>query len=112
MVQRVKLRDDVAYVIVGGLKGLCGSIALSFARHGAKHLIIMGRSGFGDKASQTTIRNVEAERCKIHLVRGDVTVPKDVQKAFNSASVPVGGVLQGSMVVRVSMLRYEGSTSC
>lgn len=102
LLQSVKLRNDVAYLIVGGLKGLCGSIALSFARHGARHVIVMGRSGFEDKASQTVIANVEAEGCKIHAIKGDVTKVEDVKAAFTCAEVPVGGVLQGAMVVRVS----------
>ena len=101
MLQTVKLRDDVAYLIVGGLKGLCGSIALSFARHGARHIIVMGRSGFEDRASLTVVANVEAEGCKIHLIQGDVINAEDVKTAFASAGVPVGGILQGAMVVRV-----------
>ena len=98
----MRLRDDVSYLIVGGLKGLCGSIALTFARHGARSLIVMGRSGFDDNASQTVIRNIEAEGCKVHLVKGDVIVKEDVQRAFKSAPLPVGGVVQGAMAVRVS----------
>jgi hypothetical protein len=34
------LRPDVAYLIVGGLKGLCGSLATHIARRGARHIII------------------------------------------------------------------------
>lgn len=102
MLRSAKLRDDVSYLIVGGLKGLCGSIALRFARLGARHLTVMGRSGFEDPASQRVIRNVEAEGCKIHLVRGDVTDKEDVKRAFKSAAVPLGGIVQGAMVVRVS----------
>ena len=62
----------------------------------------MGRSGFDDDASQTVIRNVEAEGCKIQLVKGDVIVKEDVKRAFKSAEVQVGGVVQGAMAVRVS----------
>ena len=97
----MELRADVAYLIVGGLKGLCGSIALSFARHGAKHLIVMGRSGFDDEASQTVLRNIEAEACKTQLVKGDVINKSDVERAFSAAPVPVGGIVQGAMAVRV-----------
>lgn len=98
----MKLRDDVSYLIVGGLKGLCGSIALRFARLGARHLTVIGRSGFEDQASQRVIQNIEAEGCKIHVVKGDVTVKEDVKRAFKSAAVPLGGIVQGAMVVRVS----------
>ena len=98
----MRLREDVSYLVVGGLKGLCGSIALRFARLGARHLIVMGRSGFGDQGSQRVIKNIEAEGCKILVVTGDVTIKEDVRSAFKSAAVPIGGILQGAMVVRVS----------
>ena len=81
-------------------------MALNFARHGAKHLVVMGRSGFDDKASQAVVQNVQAEGCKIHLVTGDVTVQEDVRRAFKSTAVPVGGIVQGAMVVRVSCCLY------
>lgn len=100
--QSVRLRDDASYLIVGGLKGLCGSIALTFARHGARELVVMGRSGFDDRASQTVIANVQAEGCKIKLIKGDVTLRDDVKRAYNSATNPLAGVVQGAMVVRVS----------
>ncbi|MCJ1306407.1 hypothetical protein MMC25_000049 [Agyrium rufum] len=107
--QSMKLRDDVGYLIVGGLKGLCGSIPLSFARHGASHLIVMGRSGFDDKASQTVIRNIEAEGCEIHVVTADVTIEQDVKRAFARATKPVGGIVQGAMVVRGKL--YQAMTT-
>ena len=84
-------------------------MALSFARHGAKHIVVMGRSGFDDKASQAVTRNIQAEGCKIHLVKGDVTVQEDVRCAFESAAVPVGGIVQGAMVVRVNSRLYLNS---
>ena len=98
----MKLRSDVAYLIVGGLKGLCGSLALHFARLGARHLTVIGRSGFDDQASKGVIRNIEAEGCTIYLVKGDVTIKEDVKRAFDIAPAPLGGIVQGAMVVRVS----------
>lgn len=62
----------------------------------------MGRSGFDDKASQTIVQNIQAEGCKIYLVVGDCTIQEDVRRAFKSTTVPVGGIVQGAMVVRVS----------
>ncbi|KAI9719958.1 MAG: Type I Iterative PKS [Chrysothrix sp. TS-e1954] len=118
LLQTMRLRDDLAYLIVGGLKGLCGSIALFFARHGAKHLIVMGRSGFDDRASQTVTRNIEAENCKIHLVQGDVIIKKDVERAFAISGVPIGGILQGAMAVRGKLYQamtaadYHYGTAC
>ena len=84
-------------------------MALNFARHGAKHLVVMGRSGFDDKASQAVVQSIQAEGCKIYFVIGDVTVQEDVRRAFKSTAVPVGGIVQGAMVVRVSSCLYLNS---
>ena len=103
----LKLRDDVSYLIVGGLKGLCGSLAVRLAQFGAKRLVVMSRSGYDDKLSQATIEHVRAEGCEIDLVKGDVSVINDVRRAFREATLPVGGVIQGAMVLRVSALALQ-----
>ncbi|KAL9616662.1 MAG: hypothetical protein Q9160_008485 [Pyrenula sp. 1 TL-2023] len=69
----------------------------------------MGRSGFDDKASLRAIQNIEAEGCRLVLERGDVTVEADVKHAFSSAAVPVGGIVQGAMVVRGKL--YQAMTA-
>lgn len=96
----VKLAKDRSYLIVGGLKGLCGSLALYLARSGAKHLAIMARSGYEDDVSQGALKNIYAEGCEVDLFRGDVAIFEDVQRVFKESSVPIGGVIQGAMVLR------------
>ncbi|KAH7030236.1 polyketide synthase module [Macrophomina phaseolina] len=96
-----RLRGDVAYLIAGGLKGLCGSLAIHMARRGAKHIISMSRSGCSDSRSQTVVTNCNSLGCKVYEARGDVANLADVKKAFAAApGVPVGGIIQGSMVLR------------
>ncbi|KAF4818673.1 Highly reducing polyketide synthase [Colletotrichum tropicale] len=97
--QRLKLRSDASYVIVGGLKGLCGSLAIHLARHGAKHIISVSRSGIDDIASQKAIKNCAAYGCEVLEAKGDVANLEFVQDVFKS--VPrVAGVIQGAMVLR------------
>ena len=66
----------------------------------------MSRSGFEDKKSQKVLNDISALNSQIQLIQGDVTNPEDVQRAFNQATEPIGGIIQGSMVLRVS---YEQS---
>lgn len=91
-----------SYLIVDGLKGLCGTLAVYLAQKGAKHLVILSRSGYADERSQTVLKNLNAEACKVDLVEGNVSVLEDVQRTFKDASAPIGGVIQGAMVLRVS----------
>jgi len=97
------LRGDVSYLIVGGLKGLCGSLAIHMAQHGAKHLIAMSRSGCSDERSQGVILNCNALGCQVREAEADVASWEDVRKTFKKVTVPIGGVIQGAMVLRVSV---------
>ncbi|KAI0197885.1 putative polyketide synthase [Astrocystis sublimbata] len=96
----LKLREDVSYMIVGGLRGLCGSLALDMARHGARSLVVLSRSGTNDSKSQAVLKDLEAHGCHTESVCGDVADLDDVHRAFKSAAMPVAGVIQGAMVLR------------
>jgi NADPH:quinone reductase-like Zn-dependent oxidoreductase/NAD(P)-dependent dehydrogenase (short-subunit alcohol dehydrogenase family) len=96
----LKLHANVSYLIVGGLRGLCGSLAVDLARHGARNVVILGRSGYDDLRSQAVLKDLAAEGCHADLVRGDVSQFDDVLRAFKTASKPVAGVIQGAMVLR------------
>ncbi|KAF2758542.1 putative polyketide synthase [Pseudovirgaria hyperparasitica] len=99
-VPRLPLNPDAAYLIVGGLKGVCGSLSLYLAREGAKNLIILSRTNCTDQVSQRVVANLRSLRTNIILVRGDVTVKKDVVRAIRSSPLPVAGVVQGAMVLQ------------
>jgi len=99
-IRQLSLRPDVSYLIVGGLKGLCGSLAVDMARHGARNVVILGRSGYDDIRSQGVLKDLRAHGCIADLVRGDVSNFDDVRRTFASASKPIAGVIQGAMVLR------------
>ncbi|KAK1975925.1 hypothetical protein LZ30DRAFT_785922 [Colletotrichum cereale] len=94
------LDSDHTYLIVGGLKGVCGSLAIHLARQGAKHLSIMSRSGCQDRVSQSVVRDLEALGCSVDLLQGDVSVAEDVKRCFENTPVPIGGIIQGAAVFR------------
>ena len=98
----LKLPNDLSYLIVGGLKGLCGSLALYMVRCGARYLVIMSRSGYTDDKSKKVVRDLEAMGCHVTLITGDVTKLHDVQGAFEKSARPVRGVIQGAMILHVS----------
>ncbi|KAG7100701.1 Highly reducing polyketide synthase apmlA like protein [Verticillium longisporum] len=96
----IKFAEHACYLLIGGLRGLCGSIAIDWARLGAKHLAVMSRSGYDDETSQRVLRDVEGMGCHIDLLQGDITILDDVQRVLSETSVPIRGILQGSMVLR------------
>ncbi|GME30251.1 polyketide synthase 2 [Neofusicoccum parvum] len=114
----LKLREDASYLLVGGLKGLCGSLAVQLARRGARHLVILARSGYQDPMSQAAIASVESEGCKVQLMVGDVSNMADVCRVFKEATPGIAGVIQGAMVLRdkiftsMTIDEYHQAVSC
>ncbi|RFU28992.1 hypothetical protein B7463_g7334, partial [Scytalidium lignicola] len=98
--RKFALRSDAAYLVVGGLKGLCGTLAVFMAEHGAKHIIAMSRSGSGDEKSQGIIESCNALGCEMQEAKGDVSNLEDVRRAFKQARLPICGIIQGAMVLR------------
>jgi hypothetical protein len=95
------LNPDASYLIVGGLKGLCGSLAVYLARHGATSLVILSRSAYTDARSLAVLSDLSFLGVDVHTVIGDVTHLPDVQRAFQTPAKPIRGIIQGAMVLRV-----------
>ena len=100
-IKGLRLRSDASYLIVGGLKGLCGNLAIHMAIHGAKRIIVVSRSGLQDNASRKVIINCAAWGCEIVEAKGDVTDLESMRQIFENASPAVAGVIQGAMILRV-----------
>ena len=98
----LSLREDVNYLLVGGLKGLCGSLAVYLARNGARSLTVVSRSGYGDEKSRAVLQDLEALGAHVDLVQGDVANLHDVRHAFDQSTKPIAGIIQGAMVLRAS----------
>ncbi|EDN99357.1 hypothetical protein SS1G_02211 [Sclerotinia sclerotiorum 1980 UF-70] len=98
--QKLKLRPDASYLIVGGLKGMCGSLAIHMARHGAMNIIACSRSGINDAASQKIVMNCLAYGCKVVDAQGDAANVNFMRKVFRQASPRITGVIHGAMILR------------
>ena len=100
---KLQMRANGSYLIVGGLKGLCGSLAVYLARQGARTIVVISRSGYDDPKSQKVVYDCNSLGCRVDLIRGDVTSMEDVRGAFKNASTPIVGIIQGAMVLRDRM---------
>ncbi|XDG09707.1 hypothetical protein ABKA04_009322 [Annulohypoxylon sp. FPYF3050] len=100
-IRQLQLDPKAGYLIVGGLRGLCGSIAVHMASHGARHIIVLNRGGFQDEASARIIENCAAHGCKVTSAKGDVGDIHFVKRIFKEARPKrIAGVIQGAMVLR------------
>ena len=100
--RKFHLWSDISYLIIGGLKGLCGSLAVYMARHGARHLVVMLRSGYKDESSQRILKDLSNEGCQVDLAIRDVSNVDDVKYTFQNTTTLISGIIQGAMALRVS----------
>ncbi|CZR67900.1 probable 6-methylsalicylic acid synthase [Phialocephala subalpina] len=99
-VPKLQLSPDVSYLIVGGLKGACGTIAIHMAQHGARHIVVSNRNGISDDASAKVLRDCLSYGCEVTEAKGDVGDLESVRRIFKSTSPRIAGVVQGAMVLK------------
>ncbi|XDG09180.1 hypothetical protein ABKA04_008795 [Annulohypoxylon sp. FPYF3050] len=85
---------------VGGLGGLGRAISAWMVDHGAGELIYLSRSAGEGQGDALFVNELKSMSCDVKLVKGDVTDFEDVAKAISSASYPLRGIIQMSMVLR------------
>ncbi|WQF90289.1 Putative Acyl transferase domain superfamily, quinone oxidoreductase/zeta-crystallin, thiolase [Colletotrichum destructivum] len=94
------LRNDAAYLLVGGLGGLGRSITTWLAERGARYFVFLSRSAASVSDDDPFVLELKALGCTTVRVSGDVANYEDVLRAIEAAGRPIAGVLQASMVVR------------
>ncbi|KAL6817692.1 reducing type I polyketide synthase [Trichoderma camerunense] len=95
----INLRENASYVLVGGLRGLTGSLAIYLARHGAKKICVFSRSQHTDDTTNKVIRDLKSLGCEAEMMHVDITKMEDVRSAFQRMTLPVAGIIQGAMVL-------------
>ena len=95
-------RADGSYLISGGAGGFGLEVARWLAKHGARHVVLMSRSGPRDDADIAAIEQLRADGIHVVDARGDVTNPADVQRIvqdIRKKHPPLRGVIHGAMVL-------------
>lgn len=101
--RNVAISPDLAYVLIGGLGGIGQTLATWMVEKGARHLVFLSRSAGTSARDQSFVHELEIQGCTVVLVKADVSVLEDVMTAIRSCPRPIGGILQLSMVLRVSI---------
>jgi acyl transferase domain-containing protein len=103
---QVQLRSDATYLITGGLGDLGLGLAKWMASQGAKHLILIGRSGV---TGQTigAVRELETLGVQVIPCPADVANDDDMDRAFSQIATtlpPLRGVVHAAGVVDNGLL--------
>jgi NAD(P)-dependent dehydrogenase (short-subunit alcohol dehydrogenase family) len=106
--QKSSFGPDGAYVIAGGFGGLGRDIARWLASKGAKHLVLLSRSGPRAESAQKLLADMKAigvnciaPACDI----SDRTALATTLEALKDSVPQIRGCFQATMVLRVS--RYQ-----
>jgi NADPH:quinone reductase-like Zn-dependent oxidoreductase len=102
------LRSDATYVIAGGLGGLGRSAAKWMAGKGARHLLLLSRSGPQSESAKTLVRDLERAGVRVAAPTCDVSNEEQLASVLSSCQQtmpPFRGCIQGTMVLRVSRFR-------
>jgi NADPH:quinone reductase-like Zn-dependent oxidoreductase/NAD(P)-dependent dehydrogenase (short-subunit alcohol dehydrogenase family) len=96
----MKLKADGTYVLVGGLGGLGRGQALFMAKHGARHLGFISRSGGASKDAQAVMKSLAEQGLQAKVYAGDITdrtTLKAILDDISKSMPPIRGVIQGAM---------------
>lgn len=97
-----ELREDASYIVSGGFGGIGRRTALWMSSHGAKHIIILSRSGAESSIAQRTIKDLEERGTKVYAFACDVTDEALISAVIQECRVtlpPIKGCVQLAMVI-------------
>ncbi|PVH95532.1 reducing type I polyketide synthase [Periconia macrospinosa] len=101
---RYRFSADATYVIAGGLGGIGRQIALWMARRGAKHILVLSRSGVGNsEEKQKLVTQLQNKGVNVQHSACDITDREALVNAIRIASEtlpPIKGCFQAAMVLR------------
>ena len=113
--ERMELRSDGTYLVTGGLGALGLGVARWMTERGARHLLLVGRSGASEAAGDA-LRQIEEAGAKVTIARADVSRAEDLRAvvALAGSSLPplrgvvhAAGVLDDGVLLEQSLARFS-----
>jgi len=95
-------RADGSYLIVGGLGGFGLRTAQWLVDHGARNLMLVGRRGIADDATQAVLNTIEEGGVTVRTAAIDVSAAEKVTALFEDMAAtmpPIRGILHTAMVL-------------
>jgi NADPH:quinone reductase-like Zn-dependent oxidoreductase len=101
------IRPDGTYVVTGGTRGFCLEIAKWLVDEGARHLVLISRSGAsGDDVKQARMV-MQSQGVQVRVEAVDVADAAQMQRLWHSiaaAMPPVRGIIHGAMILDDALL--------
>nr|WRX36515.1 hypothetical protein [Cystobacterineae bacterium] len=96
---RAAIRADGSYLVTGGLGGLGLSVAGWLAGQGARHLVLVGRSGVTTPEQQSAITALEAQGARVTVAKADVAERVHMERVLagiTASGMPLRGVIHAA----------------
>src|SRR5581483_11496900 len=96
------IRPDAAYLVTGGLAGFGLATARWLIEQGARHLVLVGRSGVTRDGGDTVLAEMRAAGAQVTTLTADLTSFDDVRRVFDeikTLSVPLRGIFHAAGVI-------------
>ena len=93
---------DKTHLISGGLGGFGLEAARWLVARGARHLVLLGRSGAAGAAAKDAVADLQAAGAKVRVEALDIADKAAAQRLFASLSKtmpPIGGIMHAAMVL-------------
>jgi NADPH:quinone reductase-like Zn-dependent oxidoreductase/SAM-dependent methyltransferase len=95
--------SNASYLVVGGYGGLGRAVMPWMARKGAKHIIVLSRSGATTAAAKDVVAQLESEGVRVCTIRCDASSRANVAAALKEADncmPPVKGCINAAMLLQ------------
>ena len=101
------VRADATYLLTGGLGGFGLVVADWLVRNGARHLVLVGRTGAVTPEAISAVAQLEANGAEVRVVKADVTREADVEQLVTEIArtmPPLRGIMHMAMVLDDSFI--------
>jgi len=98
---------NATYLVVGGVSGLGGAIALWMASRGAKNVVVLSRNARGHRQAAAVAEEAAAKGCRLQFLDGDVSTEESLVALLAQISAtlpPIRGVVHAASVLDVSAI--------
>ena len=95
------------YLVTGGLGGFGCIVARWMVDRGARHLVLVGRSGAGSEEAIRAVEDLRAAGAEVRVARADVTDSSAVDGVvaeIRAEMPPLRGVIHAAMVLKDRLL--------
>ncbi|MFN0021880.1 MAG: SDR family NAD(P)-dependent oxidoreductase [Pirellulaceae bacterium] len=114
--QSAAFRSDRCYLISGGASGFGLEVAKWMADRGARHLVLLSRSGPKSDADRVAVESMQSQGVQILLAHGDVADRSAIDRLIERIRVelpPLAGVVHGAALLddaslpKMDMARFQ-----